>query len=75
MTETTPVAPPPAKRKSFERRTLAQRLKSSAAGLFASRGDLSGGRIAQLALILGLAMPASPASWSNWAFPASPRRR
>jgi len=55
MTETTPVAPPPAKRKSFERRTLAQRLKSSAAGLFASRGDLSGGRIAQLALILGLA--------------------
>jgi cell division protein FtsI (penicillin-binding protein 3) len=47
--------PSAAKRKLFDRQALARRLKSSASGLFASRGDLSGARIAQLALILGLA--------------------
>ena len=48
MTET--AAPPPAPKPKPSRR-----LKASLAGLFASRGDLSGARIAQLALILGLA--------------------
>ena len=50
MTET--AAPPPAPKPKPK---PSRRLKASLAGLFASRGDLSGARIAQLALILGLA--------------------